>query len=296
MRGTTYLLICGLLLATIPIFTKLLVPFVSPLLIAAIRVGIALVAIFAYLALTGRLDELKIGKNSLKVYIPVGFFGVTIGLGLYLKAIDIIPVANAVFLVYIYPVITAILAWKFLKEEMGKYAVIAIIMTMAGLWVIYGAGSSFILDSWGSLFAIIAGIGYAAFIFSMKYMEGKGYSLWNTIFWPFFFGLIFLIPFALYAEPVKAYFILPVHWYLLGLGLVATFGGYYFYAKGLESMRAHNGPVIVTLTEITGAVVMAAVLLGETAPEYILLGGLAILIGVLFVQLEERERKLKKRV
>lgn len=294
MKGTTYLLMCGIFLSFIAIFTKLLVPFMSPLLVACFRIGIAVFMIFIYLLFTGRLEELKVGARGLRIYIPVGLFGVMVGFGFYLKALDMIPVANAVFLAYIYPVIVAFLASKFLRERLGSHAVLSLIFAISGVWMIYGASTSFIIDFWGGLFALVSGFGYAIFIFSMKYMHEKGYKLWNTIFWPLVFGLIFLIPMALFAEPVKAYAIFPVPYYLLGIGFV-SFMGYYLYAKGFESVKAHNAPVIVTLTEPTFAVIFAAFLLGEAPPEYILLGGLLIMVANLFVQLEERRTRLRKK-
>ncbi len=294
MKGTTYLLLCGVVLATIPIFTKLLVPFVSPFLLATIRIGIAVLTILLYLFSTGRLDELKVGKRGLKIYVPVGLFGVMIGIGFYLKALDIIPVANAIFLVYIYPVVTALLAARFLKEGLGRYAILSLILCVSGVWMIYGSGLSFIADFWGSVFALSAGIGYSVFIFSMKYMDVKGYNLWNTVFWPLLIGFIFLLPLSLFAEPVKAFMVYPVPYWLMGLGLV-TFLAYYLYAKGLESIRAHNGPIIVTLAEPTMAVLLAFVLLGEAVPEYILIAGLMIIVANIFVQIEERKTKISKR-
>jgi len=287
-------LLCGLVLSTIAIFTKLIVPFVSPFLLTSIRIGLVCLFILVYLFSTGRLDELRVGRRGLMVYVPVGFFGVLIGFGFYLKALDIIPVANAIFLMYIYPVVTALLAARFLKEKLGSYAVLSLILCVSGVWMIYGSGASFIVDFWGSMFALAAGIGYSVFVLSMKYMDIKGYSLWNTIFWPLLIGLIFLLPFSLLAEPVKAYMIYPVPYWLVGIGLV-TFLGYYLYAKGLESIRAHNGPIIVTLTEPAAAVLLAFVLLGEAVPEYILLGGLLIIVANVFVQLEERKTKISKR-
>ncbi len=294
MKGTTYLLLCGVMLSFVAIFTKLLVPFVSPLLLASARVGVAALMILVYLFSTGRMDELRVGRRGLKVYVPVGFFGVLIGFGFYLKALDIIPVANAVFLVYVYPVVTALLAARFLKESMGRYAVLSVILCVSGVWMIYGSGTSFVVDFWGGLFALVSGVGYAIFIFSMKYMDVKGYNLWNTIFWPLLIGFIFLLPFSLVAEPVKAYMIYPVPYWIIGLGFV-SFLGYYLYAKGFESTKAHNAPVIVTMTEPTMAVLMAFILLGEAVPEYILLGGLLIIVANLFVQLEERKTKIRKR-
>lgn len=294
MKGMTYLLLCGLVLSFVAIFTKLLVPFISPFLLTSIRIGLVCLFILVYLFSTGRLDELKVGKRGLMVYVPVGFFGVLIGFGFYIKALDIIPVANAIFLMYIYPVVTALLATRFLKERLGSYAVLSLILCVSGVWIIYGSGTSFIVDFWGGLFALSAGIGYSVFVLSMKYMGMKGYKLWNTIFWPLLIGLIFLIPFSLFAEPVKAYMIYPVPYWLIGIGIV-TFLGYYMYAKGLESIRAHNGPIIVTLTEPAAAVMLAFIILGESVPEYILLGGLLIIIANIFVQLEERKTKIRNR-
>jgi drug/metabolite transporter (DMT)-like permease len=295
MRGFTYLILAGIFLGTIGIWVKLVGSAISPFLLAFLRVIFACLLIFALLLARKKLKALKLSRKDLLLMIPVGFFGVTLGIGLFVKSLTLIPVANAVLLLYIYPLVTALLAWIFLKEKISHWEIIALILISAGIWTIYGQELNLGINQFGNFLAILTGISYSVFIVSMRYFERKGYGFWDVIFWPLFIGSLLMVLFLFPFEPIAFSPSQNTILFLSGL-VIVTFFSYVFYALGLKTVRAHNGPIIVLLTEPFAAILLAWLVLGEMIPQYVAFGGFLIILANLLVEKETRKKKLKRKI
>jgi drug/metabolite transporter (DMT)-like permease len=295
MKGFGYLILSGIFLGTIGIFVKLVGPDVSPFLLAAIRILAAAGLIYIFLASEFKTKLLALKKGDLKIFLLAGLFGIVIGFGFYIKALTMIPVANAVFLVYIYPVATALLAYIFLEERIGKYTVVALTLTFLGIFFIYGQALEGSFLSTGNLFALLAGVGYSVFIVSMRYMEKSGHNFWDVVFWPLLLGGLMLLPLSLTEKIVFMPFQDTVA-FIFGMIFLSTFLGYLFYAKGLATVQAKHATVVETLAEPATAVFLAWLILGEVVPQFIFLGGSLIILANLVVRLDLIDENHRKRL
>ena len=295
MKGLNYLMLSGICLGTIGVFTKLIGPDISPFLLSSIRILAAAALIIAFLASERKTKLLELREGDLHIFLLAGLFGVVFGFGFYIKALTLIPVSQAVFLVYVYPVVTAILARIFLDERLGRYAIIALIMSFTGIFFIYGQGVNIMASVEGSLFALTAGMGYAVFIVTMRYMEKKGHSFWDVVFWPLLLGGIMLLP--LNATDVLVF--LPyqdtIIW-LAGIIFISTFLAYIFYAEGLKTVQAKHATIIETLVEPAATVFLAWLILGEVVPQYIFVGGFLIIVANLLVRHDLADESHRKRI
>jgi drug/metabolite transporter (DMT)-like permease len=295
MRGTFYLLLTGLLISTIGIWTKLIGSNVSPFLLTMFRTLTAAVLIFVMVALSRNMktiETLMIRRREVLPFLAAGFFGVSIGMGFYIKSFSYVPVANSVMLVFIYPAVTAVLSWFILKEKISRLEVVALALVVLGVWSIYGSEINVASDAFGNMLAITAGFGYSVFIVSMRYFEKKGYKYWNVTFWPLMIGGVILtlfLPFEPFSFSPSGY--TPIC--ILGLVLV-TFFGYLFYAKGLKTIRAHDAVIISALTEPLAAMALAFVVLGESIPDYVLAGAAMIIAANVLVGIEFRKKSKEK--
>jgi drug/metabolite transporter (DMT)-like permease len=295
MRGTHYLVLSGICLGTIGIFVKLIGPDISGFLLATIRILAAAGLIYAFLASERRLRLLELKRGDLRIFLIAGFFGVVMGFGFYVKALTLIPVANAVMLVYIYPVATAVLASMFLGESTGRYSLFALALAFAGTALIFGQELGMNAGLEGSLLALSAGLGYSVFIVSMRHMELKGHSYWDVVFWPLLLGGLMLTPLNL-TERVSFLLFPDTALYLAGVVLISTFLAYAFYARGLGSVKARQAVLIENLVEPATAVLLAWLLLGESVSVLVLLGGLLIVLANLSVRKDIDDQSLKKRI
>jgi drug/metabolite transporter (DMT)-like permease len=295
MKGFQYLILSGICLGTIGIFVKLIGPDVSSYLLATIRILFAAVLILVFLASEKKTRLLQLKEGDLHIFLLAGLFGVVFGFGFFIKALTLIPVAQAVFLVFIYPIITAVLARIFLDEHLGKYSILALGLAFLGILFIYGQGTNLLSSVEGSFFALTAGIGYSVFIISMRYMEKKGHSFWDVVFWPLLLGGLMLIPLNFTEEIVFLPFQDTIL-FLSGVVIISTFMAYAFYARGLETIQAKHATIIETLAEPAAAIFLAWLILGEVVPQYIFLGGFLIILANLLVRLDLEEESHRKRI
>ncbi len=295
MKGFQYLVLSGICLGTMGVFVKLIGPEVSPYLLASIRILFAAALILIFLASERRTKLLELRRGDFHIFLLAGLFGVVFGFGFYIKALTMIPVAQAVLLVYIYPIATAVLAKLFLDERLGKYTILALTLSLLGIFFIYGQGADLLASAEGSMYALAAGLGYSVFIVSMRYMEKKGHSFWDAVFWPLLLGGLMLLPLNLTDRLVFLPYTDTVIW-LAGMVFISTFLGYIFYARGLETVQAKHATIIETLAEPAAAIFLAWLILGEVIPQYIFIGGLLIILANMIVRLDLEEDSHRKRI
>ena len=238
---------------------------------------------------------LELRNGDLHIFLIAGLFGVVFGFGFFVKSLTLIPVADAVFLMYIYPIVTAVLAKLFLDERMGKYTILALLISFTGIYFIYGQGANLLVSSEGGFYALIAGFGYAVFITSMRYMEKRGHSFWDVVFWPLILGGLMLIPLNLTETVTFLPFQHTMAW-MLGMVFISTFLGYILYARGLLTIQAKHATIIETLAEPAAAIFLAWLVLGEIVPPYIFLGGFLIILANLVVRLDLEDESHRKRI
>lgn len=296
MRGTFYLILTGIVLGTTGIWAKLAGANVSPFLLTIFRTLLSALMIVLLVICSKNIktmENLGIRKKDLLLFLAAGFFGVTIGFGFYIKSFSFIPVANAVALVYVYPVVTALLSFVFLREKITKWEIAAVFLIAAGVWSIYGSEINLASNAFGNLLALVAGIGYSVFIVFMRHFENKGMPYWKVSFWPLLIGgviLYFMLPF----EPLVFTPTGLVPFFILGIAL-SSFFGYIFYAEGLKTIRAHDAVIIASLTEPLSAIAIAFVLLGEALPQHVLLGASLIIAANVIAGFEHRKKRIRKR-
>ncbi len=296
MRGTLCLVLTGFFLGTIGIWVKLIGSSVSPFLLTIFRALLAGSLIFLLVLLTRNMktiETLGIRKKNLFLFLVAGFFGVAIGFGFFIKSFSYVPVANAVLLVYVYPLVTAILSWVFLKERVTRWEVVSLVMVLLGVWSIYGSELGVGANMLGNVLALLSGCGYAVFFVFIRFFERKGVPYWKVTFWPLVIGGLVLILFLPF-EPLAFSFEGSVPFYILGIGFV-SFMGYVLYAKGLKTTRAHNAAIIVTLTEPLTAIVLAFLILGESIPQHVIIGGAFIILANLLIGKQARKKRIERR-
>ncbi len=289
------MILSGICLGTTGIFVKLIGPNISPYLLAAIRIISAAALILIFLASERRTRLLELRDGDLHVFLIAGLFGVVFGFGFFIKSLTLLSVANSIFLVYIYPLATAILARIFLEERLGRYTMLALLLSFTGIFLIYGQGASILASAEGSAYALMAGLGYSVFIVSMRYMEKKGKPFWDVVFWPLLLGGFMLLPLSLTESITFLPFQHIIIW-IAGMVFISTFLGYLFYARGLITIQAKHATIVENLAEPASAVFLAWLFLGEVVPQYIFLGGFLIILANLMVRLDLAEDLHRKRI
>lgn len=293
MKGVAFAVLAGICFSIIGILVKLVSGSISSFTLTLFRVAIAVVVIFLAALALKKLDQIKITKEDLSMYVVFGFIGVTLNFGLYVTAFFFAPVANVVLLMYIYPVLVAVLAGIFLKEHVSKYTIIALFFSLSGALLILYQGlaleQTYLL---GNLLALGSGFAVAIYILLAKYEEAT-HTLYNVVFWPLVFGAILLIPFSVF-EGAKISLQFNTLAIILAIG-ITTAVGYLTYDFGLEFIDAHIIAILTMVSEIILAIVLAFIVLGETVGIHTLMGGGLIILAGIIIQKELHPKKVLKR-
>ncbi|UCD07179.1 MAG: DMT family transporter [Candidatus Aenigmatarchaeota archaeon] len=293
MKGIVYLILAGFFIGTTAIWIKMIGSAISPFVLTMFRVFIAAMLSLVLIFFVKNLKILWTERKYAVHLILSGFFGVTIGFGLFIEALQYVPVANVVLLVGVSPVTTAFLAYFFLKENITKWEIIGLVLVILGIGAIYGPEINLQANVFGNILAVLAGAGYSVFVVSMRYLEQKKIPFYAVTFWPMLIGCLFMLLFLPF-EPIAISLSGMVMFFVFMLAF-STFLGFTFFAEGLKTIRAHNAPIIILLAEPIVGIGLAWLILGEVPPMYIYLGGFLIILANLLVEKEVRKKKLGKK-
>ena len=280
-RGVIAVLISAVCFATLGIFTKLLASDISAFSVITFRLLIA-TAFFFFLALLIK-KKIKIKKNDLKFFIPYAFIGIFISMAAYIMAFYYTSVANAIFFLFTYPVITVILAAIFLKERITKIKTVAMVLGLIGVILLFAFQKNVSLTSNDFIGCMLALITAFAFSFYLIMTRWSTRPFYTEVSWGMLLGFLFTLPlFFLFGEPSTILSLELMGWlYLIGIGLIGTAGAYVFLDYAEDYIEASTASLLGLLQAVI-AVILAFLILNEVPEIHTIVGGaFIILAGIL---------------
>lgn len=204
--------------------------------------------------------------------------------------------ANAVLTHYIAPVFVALLGYLFLKERITKVDLIALVMAMAGLWIMFGGGDFMACLSnlpWppskmdSETIGVISGLGsgfFYALLIVMVRAFVKRQNPYVLVFFQNLFIVLYLMPFF---RPIS----LETLALMCIMGLVHSTVAPYLYYYGLTGVPAHRAAVLGYL-EPLGSIVFGMIFFNEWPGTAVYAGGLLILVsGYLTIKKRSRDNE-----
>jgi drug/metabolite transporter (DMT)-like permease len=264
----------------------------------ALTAGLVLLP-FAVLSLRGRWGVL------LKAGWPVlgmGLVGVAITQVLYFAAIQRIPVATALLIEFLAPLLLVGFTWAVSRRTPAPVVLIGSVLALGGLVLVIGPGAIQAVDPIGVAAAFGAAIGCAVyFVIAARPNNGlppvalaaAGLLLAAPVL--ALIGATGLLPFtATFGDvPLLATADIPLYdgtapWWV-PLLVVAVFGTALAYAAGITASGILGSRLasFIALLEVVSASLFAWLLLGEELSPLQLLGGLLILAGIASVRAEQ---------
>lgn len=267
-------------------------------------IGFSFMSVFFRLAGDLPVFQKSLARNFVAMFIPLFFiikykqpmFGklssqpllVTrstlglIGVLLNIYAIDHMVLSDADTLMKLNPFWTILLSLIFLKENIKKYQIIAMLIAIFGmLFIVKPEFSSTIFSSLAGLFSGI----FAASAYTCVRALSKREAPYTIVFYFSLFSVIVLIPFSVATyEPMTKLQVL----YLLGAGLSAAVG-----QIGITlaySFAPAKDISIFTYASILFTALFGFILFGET-PDFYAIIGYIIIIGASYFMFEKARRQ-----
>jgi len=252
--------------------------------IAFWRVLIVTAFLFVALLVIDR-QQLRLAPRDLGAFCIYGLIGIGIHQIVWISSVQYNGAAVATVIIYVSPAIVGILAVRFLHEKMHRTHLAALALTIIGCILVVRAYD--LTQVQLNLQGIAVGIG-AACTFSTYSLMGRfisrRYSPWTSLFYAFFFGLLFLLPGVTFAGKLMPVSLSLDGWGTLAfLALVPTLGGFGAYTVGLSHLPASVASILAAFEPVTTAIV-AYFYLGETLEPLQLIGAGLILASVMMLR------------
>ncbi|MFW5938211.1 MAG: DMT family transporter [Halanaeroarchaeum sp.] len=248
----------------------------------AFRFALAVPLVWAYLAWRGRLRVLH--GRRLAIAFLLGAFGYAAMSGLFLWGVSLTNAGLAGILLYTYPAIVVVIAGLFLDERVTRKTVVAVVLALAGVTLVSGAQPRGI-DPLGVAILLFAAVVYAAYIsVSRVVLDEIDAATLTAHVIPAAAGafVVYGTVTGTLAVPTT-----PTQWgVILGVASLATAVPILAFFSAVAIIGASRTSVVSTFEPVF-TVALGVVLLGEPLTTATILGGLAVLAGVVLVQVDD---------
>jgi RarD protein len=285
-----YLMIAGaaVLWGTVGVFLRWIDLPGQEYFVVFMRAVISLCFLTVVIYAGGKRDQLRLGKHP-TLLLASGVL-LTFHWVVFLKALNNLSIGDAEFITYLAPVLVAMLAPLLLREKLERATVVALLLALAGMYLISLTGQTegSGLSGIGILYALTAAVSYAFLLIILKKLREDTPTLTIT-FYQTAVNAALLLPFCAFRYfPVST-----KGWaslIILGTVHTALAGLVYIYAvKGVKAQ--HIG--IIAYLEPLSAMVFGLIFLGEQPGWQDMAGGLLIIAaGVMVLRRGLVESKL----
>ncbi|SEQ93206.1 Threonine/homoserine efflux transporter RhtA [Lentzea xinjiangensis] len=258
----------------------------------ALTAGLVLLP-FVVVALRGRWALLLRARWPV---LGMGLVGVAVTQVLYFAAIQRIPVATALLIEFLAPLLLVGFGWAVSRRAPAPVVLVGSVLAVGGLVLVIGPGAIQAVDPAGLAAAFGAAIGCAVyFVIAARPNEGlppvalAGAGLLLAAPVLALIGVTGLLPFTATFDDLTLLGTTTAWW--VPLLVVAVLGTALAYAAGITASGILGSRLasFIALLEVVSASLFAWLLLGEELTPLQLLGGLLILAGIAAVRAERQE-------
>ena len=235
---------------------------------------------FGIIAYKGRLLDLKSFKLSPTMILSGFFMGNC--LSAYITATQHTSIANAVFFIYIGPIISTLLAVIFLKEKMKAGTWVALLAVFIGMMSIGPNGMSFGMEFsektfFGDMMALYSGVGYGLFLFFGRFRTEVPGDV--RAFWNFVFALAGITVLFIFTKPTISQMTSTDWMWWIGIGIVCGFGALGTCTIATRHLKAAEFACVSYWECVVAALFVGLMIYGEPLSSAQMIGGALIIIG-----------------
>lgn len=229
-----------------------------------------------------RKQSFRLNKAELALLLPLGFIFALSSLTFY-HSFDYIDSGMACSLLFVYPVMVALLMAIFFKEKLKISTAIAMVLALTGIGMLYGGGETGVMNPIGVGLIMVSALSYAIYIVVVN--RGLQMSSIKLTFYVMFFcGLFILLYVLLYGTGLQPLTTPASFGYALFLGIVPTVLSLVLMAQAVHLIGSTPTAVMGALEPVT-AVTFGVLVLNEVITFQIVCGILLILVSVTIIVL-----------
>ncbi|MBQ9556109.1 MAG: DMT family transporter [Muribaculaceae bacterium] len=250
--------------------------------VLAHRFGLAVI-LLAVIMLIKRID-FRVTRHEFKVLFSLGILFAASSITYY-QSFHFMDAGIASTILFVYPVMVAVIMALFFKERVTAMTVIAIVLSLVGIGLLYKGGAGVSLSVIGIILCILSSLAYAIYIIVVNQSNIK-MSSFKVTFYAMLVCEITLILYSftspeLYLRPLPS----PRAWmFAIWLSIVPTILSLVFMTVAVLHVGATPTAILGALEPMT-AVAIGVLVFGESLTPRLLVGILFILTAVMLVVL-----------
>jgi len=233
---------------------------------------------------------LKFKKNmSFKLtkaeFLPLLFLGLFFSLSSYtlFEAFKYIEAGIACTILFIYPVIVAVIMGLFFKEKITKTVVFSITLITIGISLLYNGKPETALNPYGVLIVLLSALLYALYIVGVKNIKSIKHMNGNKLsFYVMLFGLIIYIVNLKFCTQLQIPDKLVLWVYLFALAILPTIISIEAITISIKLVGSTTAAILGSLEPLT-ALFFGVTVFHEELTVKICFGILAVLSGVILI-------------
>ena len=250
--------------------------------VLAHRFGLAVI-LLAVIMILKRID-FKVTRHEFKVLFSLGILFAASSITYY-QSFHYMDAGIASTILFVYPVMVAVIMALFFRERVTAMTVVAIVMALAGIGLLYKGGSGASLSVVGIVLCVLSSLAYAVYIVVVNQSSIKMSSFKVT----FYAMLVCEVTLILYSftSPELHLHALPSAraWsFAVWLSVVPTILSLVFMTVAVNHVGATPTAILGALEPLT-AVVIGVMVFGEQLTPRLIVGIMFILFAVMMVVL-----------
>ena len=250
--------------------------------VLAHRFGLAVI-LLAIVMLIKR-ENFKVNRHEFKVLFSLGILFAASSITYY-QSFHFMDAGIASTILFVYPVMVAVIMAMFFKERVTAMTVIAIVMSLVGIGLLYKGETGASLSALGIVLCVLSSLAYAVYIIVVNQSSIKMSSFKVT----FYAMLVCEITLVLYSFTSPDLYLhalpSPRAWsFAIWLSIVPTILSLVFMTVAVHHVGATPTAILGALEPLT-AVAIGVLVFGETLTLRLVVGIIFILFAVMLVVL-----------
>lgn len=272
-KGYLYLLLASFCYASMGILVKMISVDTGPYLQTFLRLIVAALLTAGLVAIRKKPFLLK-NNSDYPLMLLMGSIGYGLQIILFTLAIYHTTIGNTLFLMSIYPITSALLAYLLLKEQINRNLFIAFSIMCVSLFLLFqpgGLGTSLL----GNLYAIGVGITFSFYVIWSRMLSKRGNAAETITLWSIIIGVVVSGIAAATFETITLALSTQSLIFLIAFGILNA-AAFTFINKGFAIVAAGIGTMILMSEPIIGSIL--ALLFFQEIPTLLFLIGAGLLI------------------
>jgi drug/metabolite transporter (DMT)-like permease len=219
-----------------------------------------------------------------------GYIGILTMLGYYwaswfdFKGLQFIPAGLERIILFIYPTLVVLFSRIFLKKKISRNALIALIITYAGIMIIAAEPRVFESDNFlkGGAFILVSAVTYSLYlVFGGELINKYGSINFNSISMVLS-SIYVLVHFNVLSSVKLKDLAIGLHGYGILLAVVSTVIPTFMVMEGMKLLGANKASIVASIGPVS-TIILAYLFLGEILSVQEIIGSILVLGGVLMI-------------